>query len=29
MHAPTAWSDLVIRSKTSLITETDRRGPIQ
>ena len=27
--ARTAWSDSVIRSETSLITESDRRGPIR
>ena len=27
--ARTAWSDSVIRSKTSLITESDRFGPIR
>ena len=27
--ARTAWSDSVIMSETSLITESDRRGPIR
>ena len=27
--APTAWSDSVIRSETSLITISNRRGPIR
>ena len=27
--ARTAWSDSVIRSETSLITESDRSGPIR
>ena len=27
--ARTAWSDSVIRSETSLITESDPRGPIR